>query len=123
MLFEEPDIHYSGHLLAGVDEAGRGPLAGDVVAAAVILDSNNSIEGFAAELVGFQANQHATFESQLTFETNFRDTLIQTYRDESGVNTDEELAKLIEPEAAFAASARVLQTVQQSLDELVNIIR
>lgn len=87
------------------------------------LTADNSIEGFAAELVGFQANQHATFESQLTFETNFRDTLIQTYRDESGVNTDEELAKLIELEAAFAASARVLQTVQQSLDELVNIIR
>ncbi|MEO9902824.1 flagellar hook-associated protein FlgK [Nisaea sp.] len=87
------------------------------------LTADNSLEGFAAELVGFQANQHATFESQLTFETNFRDTLVQTYRDESGVNTDEELAKLIELEAAFAASARVLQTVQQSLDELVNIIR
>lgn len=27
----------AGHLVAGVDEAGRGPLAGDVVAAAVIL--------------------------------------------------------------------------------------
>ena len=27
-----------GHLFAGVDEVGRGPLAGDVVAAAVILD-------------------------------------------------------------------------------------
>ncbi|MEQ8332922.1 flagellar hook-associated protein FlgK [Nisaea sp.] len=87
------------------------------------LTASNSIEGFAAELVGFQANQHATFESQLTFETNFRDTLVQTYRDETGVNTDEELAKLIELEAAFAASARVLQTVQQALDEIVNIIR
>ena len=32
-------------LVAGVDEAGRGPLAGPVVAAAVILDDNNSIEG------------------------------------------------------------------------------
>ncbi len=29
----------------GVDEAGRGPLAGDVYAAAVILDMNNPIEG------------------------------------------------------------------------------
>ena len=45
MIFEEPDIHYSGILLAGVDEAGRGPLAGDVVAAAVILDPNQPIEG------------------------------------------------------------------------------
>ncbi|MCD8537343.1 MAG: ribonuclease HII [Burkholderiaceae bacterium] len=32
-------------LIAGVDEAGRGPLAGDVYAAAVILDANAPIEG------------------------------------------------------------------------------
>ena len=32
-------------LVAGVDEAGRGPLAGSVVAAAVILDENFPIEG------------------------------------------------------------------------------
>ncbi|WP_267313465.1 MULTISPECIES: ribonuclease HII [unclassified Acinetobacter] len=32
-------------LIAGVDEAGRGPLVGAVVAAAVILDPNNPIEG------------------------------------------------------------------------------
>ena len=30
---------------AGVDEAGRGPLAGPVVAAAVILPDNHSITG------------------------------------------------------------------------------
>lgn len=32
-------------LVAGVDEVGRGPLAGPVVTAAVILDPNNPIEG------------------------------------------------------------------------------
>jgi len=32
-------------LIAGVDEVGRGPLAGPVVAAAVILDPNRPIEG------------------------------------------------------------------------------
>jgi ribonuclease HII len=32
-------------LVAGVDEAGRGPLVGSVVAAAVILDPNNPIQG------------------------------------------------------------------------------
>lgn len=31
--------------VAGVDEAGRGPLVGSVVAAAVILDPNNPILG------------------------------------------------------------------------------
>lgn len=34
-------------LVAGVDEAGRGPLAGPVVAAAVILDARNPIVGLA----------------------------------------------------------------------------
>ncbi len=34
-------------IMAGVDEVGRGPLAGDVVAAAVILDSKKPIAGLA----------------------------------------------------------------------------
>lgn len=38
---------YQGDLLAGVDEVGRGPLAGDVVTAAVILDASRPIEGLA----------------------------------------------------------------------------
>lgn len=38
-------VDYSGQLLAGVDEVGRGPLAGDVVTAAVILDPLQPIEG------------------------------------------------------------------------------
>ncbi len=35
------------YLVAGVDEAGRGPLAGPVIAAAVILDPNHDIDGLA----------------------------------------------------------------------------
>ncbi|UYI46402.1 ribonuclease HII [Vibrio parahaemolyticus] len=40
--FETPQGY---QLIAGVDEVGRGPLVGDVVTAAVILDPNNPIEG------------------------------------------------------------------------------
>ncbi len=39
------DVNYNGSGLAGVDEVGRGPLAGKVVAAAVILDPQYPIEG------------------------------------------------------------------------------
>lgn len=40
-------IPYQGVLLAGVDEVGRGPLFGDVVTAAVILDPARPIDGLA----------------------------------------------------------------------------
>lgn len=40
---EEEESQY--RLIAGVDEAGRGPLAGNVVAAAVILDPEKNIAG------------------------------------------------------------------------------
>ena len=38
-------VDYHGAYLAGVDEVGRGPLIGAVVAAAVILDPNQPIDG------------------------------------------------------------------------------
>lgn len=38
-------VDYTGSMLAGVDEVGRGPLAGDVVAAAVILDPDRPVAG------------------------------------------------------------------------------
>lgn len=41
-----PDFQYPiAYCIAGVDEVGRGPLVGDVVTAAVILDPENPIEG------------------------------------------------------------------------------
>ncbi len=39
------DMSHTPFFIAGVDEAGRGPLAGPVVAAAVILDPKKPIEG------------------------------------------------------------------------------
>jgi len=43
MQIERPNVNY----IAGVDEVGRGPLVGDVVTAAVILDPNKPIVGLA----------------------------------------------------------------------------
>jgi ribonuclease HII len=46
LLLEQKILNWDTHgLVAGVDEAGRGPLAGPVVAAAVILDDLNPIHG------------------------------------------------------------------------------
>ncbi|MFA6038010.1 MAG: ribonuclease HII [Legionellales bacterium] len=49
-------------LIAGVDEAGCAPLAGPVVAAAVILDPNKPIAGLADSKVLSQKKREALFE-------------------------------------------------------------
>jgi len=51
--------------LAGVDEVGRGPLAGDVVAAAVILPAEHSIDGLADSKV-LTAHQREVLYKEIT---------------------------------------------------------
>ena len=54
-----------GHrgLVAGVDEAGRGPLAGPVVAAAVILDDEQPIAGLADSKALTERRREALFDA------------------------------------------------------------
>jgi len=58
----DPEIPYDGALLAGTDEAGRGPLAGDLYAAAVILDPNQPIEGLADSKKLSETRRNALYE-------------------------------------------------------------
>lgn len=59
----ENTLHEEGYgLIAGVDEAGRGPLAGDVYAAAVILDEDNPIEGLNDSKKLTEKKREALFE-------------------------------------------------------------
>jgi len=51
-------------LVAGVDEAGRGPLAGSVVAAAVILDENFPIDGL-TDSKKLSASRRTSLELQI----------------------------------------------------------
>ncbi len=54
-------------LICGVDEAGRGPLAGEVVAACVILDPRRPIEGL-ADSKQLSANQRALVAGRIRSE-------------------------------------------------------
>ena len=56
-LFPMPDVR----LVAGVDEAGRGPLAGPVAVAAVILDASRPIAGLNDSKQLSEAKREALF--------------------------------------------------------------
>lgn len=61
---EQIPLRFDGNvgLVAGVDEAGRGPLAGPVVAAAVILDDERRIAGLADSKVLSPARRERLFD-------------------------------------------------------------
>jgi ribonuclease HII len=58
--FEEPLWRQGVARVAGVDEAGRGPLAGPVVAAAAILPARWAESGLPAELAGLNDSKQLT---------------------------------------------------------------
>ncbi|WOE74211.1 ribonuclease HII [Alterisphingorhabdus coralli] len=63
-------------IICGVDEAGRGPLAGPVVAAAVILPENHGITGL-ADSKKLTAKRRAELESQIRAHCAFGIGVVQ----------------------------------------------
>jgi len=59
------DYHRIAKLIAGVDEVGRGPLAGPVVTAAVILDEQNPIAGL-TDSKKLSEHQREKFAEEIT---------------------------------------------------------
>ena len=63
VLVKRLGLRWSGQgLMAGVDEAGRGPLAGPVVAAAVILDELRPVKGLADSKALSQGRRERLFD-------------------------------------------------------------
>ena len=94
-----PIEDYASEIIAGIDEAGRGPLCGNVVAAAVILDPARPIEGLR--------------DSKKLSEAR-REELAPVIRERAlawgvGEATPEEIARLNILQAAFLAMQRALE--------------
>lgn len=96
-------------LVAGVDEAGRGPLAGPVVAAAVILNPRRSIDGLA--------------DSKILSERK-RDSLFDRIKADAlswsvGVASVEEIDELNILQATLLAMRRAVQGLAIQPDEVL----
>lgn len=100
--FDRSQCPEKGHALLGVDEAGRGPLAGPVVAAAVQLDLSAPIEGVN------DSKKLTALRRERLYEAITR----QAVHWGVGVATPEEIDRLNILEATFRAMQRALQSVQ-----------
>ena len=76
--------------------------------------------GLVGDLVSFISADRQTAESSATYEGARAETLtVQEL--EGGVDTDQEMQKLILVEQAYAANARVVQTIDELLQSLLRI--
>ena len=105
----EQEVHKEGYAaVAGVDEAGRGPLAGPVVAAAVIL--NNDIPGGVNDSKALSANQRETIFQAL----NQGDAVIGT-----GVVDQFEIDRINILQATVRAMQQAVSALKSSPDYLL----
>jgi len=102
-----------------------GLLNGDITFAPTggFTSTTTTLARYASSIIAVQSASAAEAEDQLDFNTSFMTTLEARNSTISGVNVDEELANLIILEQAFNASARVLTTASEMLDELLNSVR
>ena len=96
-------------LIAGVDEAGRGPLAGPVVAAVVILDPQKHIDGLADSKVLNERKRDSLFEAIKI------DTLCWSV----GIATVEEIDELNILQATLLAMQRAINGLAIQPDEVL----
>jgi len=96
-------------LIAGVDEVGRGPLAGPVVAAAVILDENNT-------LIGLDDSKKLSKEKRQYFVERIKSEAI-SYG--VGIASSTEIDDINIYEATKLAMQRAIEQLNQSPEHLL----
>jgi ribonuclease HII len=109
--FEEMSVferRYPGQLVAGIDEAGRGPLAGEVVAAAVILPDD-------FYLPGLNDSKQLSLKKRL----EFRKVIMEKADYGIGIATVEEIDALNIYEASKCAMKRAVAKLNIRPDHLL----
>jgi ribonuclease HII len=111
---ENKIFHLGYKLVAGLDEAGRGPLAGPVVAACVVISPNFVIEAGDLELVADSKKLSAKKREQI-----FAAIKKKVLAVEIGVVTNEEIDKINILQASFLAMRRALYKIKTKPDYLL----
>lgn len=85
--------------------------------------SSQRLTEYAASIIQANATESANAAESYDFQNSLLNELKTRQGQVSGVNIDEELAGLISIQNAYAASSRVVSTVNTMYDELMTIVR
>ena len=77
---------------------------------------------YAAGIVATAATKTRVAESSFDFQNNLVVDLSTRIQNEAGVNLDEEMSDLVVFQRAYTATARVISTVDEMFDALLNAV-
>ncbi len=107
VLFFDQSLRKSGHsILCGVDEAGRGPLAGPVVAAAVVLPDDDQVEPF------FDSKQMTQRQREYAYDLVLQKAISYGI----GIVDADGIDQMNILQATFVAMRQALDQIEQSVD-------
>lgn len=87
------------------------------------LISNSTLENYARGMITSQSEDANTLRLDESTERSYTELLDKRHSDTSGVNIDEELSEMIRIQTNYSASAKMLATIQKTLDELLAAFR
>jgi flagellar hook-associated protein 1 len=99
-----------------VNLGSSGTISGEV-------QSATTLQNYMTQAISLQSQDATNAKTLFLSEDNYRAVIEKEYLNDSGVNIDEEMTKLVSIQAAYTASARTLKVVQDMLDELFNTFR
>ena len=82
---------------------------------------SGNVQGLINQTINYQGDQIAGAKDALDVQQVALDSIEQRVNEEYGVNVDEEMARLMELQNTYAASARVVSVAQQLIDSLLQI--
>lgn len=106
-----------GTTLAALNAALNAPLP---PASGQFLGASRSLSGLSADLLSQVAADRLGADSQASYATA-RQEALQALHLSDGVDTDAEMQKLLQIEQAYAANARVVQTIDDMLSQLLRL--
>ncbi|MFL1875367.1 flagellar basal body rod C-terminal domain-containing protein [Hansschlegelia beijingensis] len=80
-----------------------------------------SVVEFAGGVINMQASASAAATRIADGQSLVVSALTDRFSESSGVDTDEEMGKLIQLQTAYSANARVITAVREMLDMLMNV--
>lgn len=125
-LVANPGLLYNGS--GGPDPTIASNLATNLTATASFAAAGNfssnqttTLSNYGAQIIGQAATAAAAASQNNDYESQLQTQMQKRLQSETGVNLDEELGNLTVYQNAYAASARVITTLQTMYDALMNI--